>query len=83
MHRATKAHAEECGETGNMSERSIDGQKLTQRMAKINMGMGDRMHYSESICFGMSSAEQIVVNLLIDDGEENRKNRSNIFSPIF
>lgn len=83
MHRATKAHAEECGETGNMSERSIDGSKLTQRMAKINMGLGERMHYSESIRFGMTSAEQIVVNLLIDDGDESRKNRSNIFSSIF
>lgn len=39
--------------------------------------------FSQAIDFGSNSAELIVINLIVDDGDSNRGNRSNILNPKF
>lgn len=39
--------------------------------------------FSEAIDYGSATAEMVVINLLVDDGDANRGNRANILNPKF
>lgn len=57
-----------------------DGSELPDRLKRygtVELGMG------QSNCFGSDSAIQIVIDLLVCDGDADRCNRLNIFNTIF
>ncbi len=75
--RAAKSHARDqrSGATGHIGS---DGTNFSQRLNQFgvqNVGIG------ENIAYGSLSAEQVVMNLVIDDGVASRGHRTNIFSP--
>lgn len=39
--------------------------------------------FSQAVDFGSSTAELVAVNLIVDDGDQNRGNRANILNPKF
>jgi hypothetical protein len=40
-------------------------------------------HFAQAVDFGSSLPELVVINLLVDDGDENRPNRNNITDPKY
>jgi len=75
--RAAKSHAQDQrgGATGHVSS---DGTSFPQRLDRFgvqNVGIG------ENIAYGARSAEQVVMNLIVDDGVPSRGHRTNIFAP--
>ena len=75
--RAAKSHARDQrgGATGHVSS---DGTPFWERLSQFgmrNVGMG------ENIAYGARSAEQVVMNLIVDDGVPDRGHRTNMFAP--
>lgn len=58
------------------SDRSNPGARLNRHGAWVGT-------WGENISYGKSSAREIVVALIIDDGQRARKHRQNIFNPAF
>ncbi len=58
------------------SDRSNPGARLNRYGAWIGT-------WGENISYGKTSAREIVVALIIDDGQRARKHRQNIFNPAF
>jgi centrin-1 len=77
---AAKAHADDVGANGLVGNIGSDGSRPDQRLEKFGEWSGG---IGESINYEDSTAEDIVVNLLIDDGTEDKGNRNNILNPGF
>jgi uncharacterized protein YkwD len=78
----SRAAAEHCaGQAGGgMSHRGRDGSNTGERINRYGMWSGT---WGENIACGRSSAREIVIALIIDDGLRSRKHRKNIFSTAF
>ncbi|MEM6599177.1 MAG: CAP domain-containing protein [Cyanobacteria bacterium P01_C01_bin.69] len=75
--RAAKSHAQD-QRGGAMGHVSSDGTSFLQRLSRFGVrsaGIG------ENIAYGAQTAEQVVMNLIVDDGVPDRGHRTNIFAP--
>ncbi len=78
----SRAAADHCADQagGQMGHDGSDRRNPGQRMNRYgNWGAG----WGENISYGKTSARDIVMALIIDDGLPARKHRKNIFSPVF
>jgi uncharacterized protein YkwD len=65
---------------GGRGHRGSDRSNPAERMSRHGGWSGG---WGENICYGRSSAREIVLALIIDDGLNSRKHRQNIFNPAF
>ena len=72
---AAQLHADDIGPSGRMSHIGQDGSEPCDRIEKFCSWSG---HLGENIDYGNASPEDIVVNLLIDDGVPARGQRLNL-----
>ncbi len=79
MARAAADHvAEQAG--GGLGHRSFGGSDPGERLNRHGIWSG---RWGENISYGKSTAREIVIALIIDDGLRARKHRKNIFNPGF
>ena len=72
---AAQAHVDDIGPSGQMSHQGSDGSDPGERIERFGQWDGT---IGENIDYGDTNAEEIVVNLLIDDGVQTRGHRTNI-----
>ena len=77
---ACKDHAIDIGEKGLTSHEGSDDKNISDRIEKYCEWDGA---VAESIDFGFKMAENIIINLLIDDGVKDRYQRLNLFNKNF
>ncbi len=79
MSRAAWDHcAEQIG--GGMNHRGRDGSDTGTRINRYGSWTGT---WGENLACGRTSAREIVIALIIDDGLRSRKHRANIFNPAY
>lgn len=77
---AARFHCSDIGPSGLTGHNSSDGTSMTDRLKRY---VKDRMSWGENIEFGSSNAEDIVVNLVIDDGVPSRGHLRNIMESSY
>lgn len=80
LEKAAIDHVTDLGEKGMTGHDSSNGENLSDRIEKYCEWDGS---IAESLDFGFSNAENIILNLLIDDGVKERYQRNNLFSTNF
>lgn len=75
---ACRDHCYDIGPTGGASHVGSDGSTMANRIEKY--GKWYRA-ISENISFSETHGRSIVLQLIIDDGNESRTHRKNIFNP--
>lgn len=78
--KAAQDHVNDIGEKGLTSHEGSNDENVSDRIEKYTEWDGS---CAENIDFGFSEPENIIMNLLIDDGVEERYQRSNLFSSVF
>ena len=78
--KACQDHIKDIGPKGMTGHEGSDGKNISERIEKYGEWDGD---IAENLDFGFKKAENIIMNLLIDDGVKERYQRSNIFYPGF
>jgi uncharacterized protein YkwD len=78
----SRGAAEHCADqaSGGFSHTGRDGSDPGARMSRYGSCSGG---WGENIAYGRTSARDIVLALIIDDGLRSRKHRKNIFNPKF
>lgn len=76
---AAKQHALSQGETSQTGHTGVDGSSPFERIEKY----GTYTSAGENIAYGSRTGREIVVQLLIDDGVQDRGHRENIMSADF
>jgi uncharacterized protein YkwD len=78
----SRAAADHCADQadGGFGHEGKDRSHAGQRIARYGMASGS---WGENISYGKSSARDVVLALIIDDGLPARKHRQNIFNPGF
>ena len=77
---ACKDHAKDIGSKGLSSHEGSDGNGLCERIEKYVEWDGA---IAENLDFCYKFAENIVMNLIIDDGSKEKYQRNNLFNPQF
>jgi len=77
---SAKAHAKDQGPKGLVSHKGSDESTPDERMNRF--GTWGKA-YGENIEYGNFNAEEIVMQLIIDDGVPERSHRGNIFNPLY
>ena len=77
---ACQDHVKDIGLKGMTSHEGSDGKNVSDRIEKYCEWDGA---IAENLDFGFKNAENIMINLLLDDGVKERYQRSNIFYPDF
>lgn len=80
MTKACVDHARDIGGAGSYSHTGSDGSNLSKRLDRYGRWNGK---IGENIDFGSHDAEEVIISLIIDDGNTNRGHRKNIFNPDF
>ena len=75
---ACKDHVEDIGPKGLTTHEGSDGKNLSERIEKYCEWDGA---LAENLEFGLKTPENIMLNLLINDGVKNRYQRLNLFHP--
>lgn len=75
---AARDHCYDIGPSGGASHLGTDGSSMADRIEKY--GIWHRA-ISENISFNEITGRNIVLQLIIDDGNETRSHRKNIFNP--
>ena len=73
-------HIKDIGPKGMTAHEGSDGKNISERIEKYGEWDGE---IAENLDFGFKKAENIIINLLVDDGVKERYQRSNIFYPDF
>lgn len=76
--RAARDHASDIGPKGLASHTGSDGSNIGERLDRYGKWMGK---IAENIDFNSTEAEEIVMDLLIDDGNNKRGHRRNMLNP--
>jgi uncharacterized protein YkwD len=78
----SRAAADHCADqaNGGFGHEGRDRSHAGQRIARYGTCMGG---WAENISYGKSSARDVVLALIIDDGLPARKHRKNIFNPNY
>ena len=78
----SRGAADHCADqaTGGFGHEGRDRSHAGQRIARYGTVMGG---WGENISYGKSSARDVVLALIIDDGLPARKHRQNIFNPNY
>ncbi len=80
LSRAARDHARDQSKTGATGHRGADGSGFRDRIERH----GDwNVRIAENIAYGGTSAQQVVIYLLIDDGVPGRGHRINFLTPEF
>ena len=77
---AAKDHVEDLGSHGIVSHEGTDGSHVCHRVERYGEWQGS---LAENIIVDDNTARNIVIGMIIDDGNVNRQQRNNIFSSIF
>ena len=77
---ACKDHVYDIGVKGLTTHEGSDGKNISDRIEKYCEWEGAA---AENLDFGFKKAENIILNLLIDDGVKERNQRMNLFNPDF
>lgn len=80
LHLAAKDHALDIGSTGRTSHEGGDGSRMSERIDRY--GNWDHS-IAENITFDDTQASDIVLGMIVDDGNQNRGHRKNILNPDF
>jgi len=81
LYNLAKNHVETQGPTGKTGHESPSGDSFKVRASRF---IGNSMHgYGENISYGSTSAREIVIQLLVDDGVPSRGHRKNIMNNMF
>ena len=80
LSKAAKDHAIDIGENGLIGHDGSDGSMLSDRIERYSEW--DEL-CAENIDLGFKVAENIILNILIDDGAEEREQRINLFSTSY
>ena len=75
--KSAKEHVDDIGPKGLLLYQSSDGTEPEDRITKYGDYIGQ---WGENIDFGPNDAIGIIVSLTLDDGEEDRPHRENLFS---
>ncbi len=78
--KACQDHIKDIGPKGMTGHEGSDGKNISERIEKYGEWDGE---IAENLDFGFKKAENIIMNLLIDDGVKERYQRSNMFYPGF
>jgi len=78
----SRAAADHCADqaNGGFGHEGRDRSHAGQRIARYGTVAGS---WGENVSYGKSSARDVVLALIIDDGLPGRKHRANIFNPSF
>ena len=78
----SRAAADHCADQagGGFGHEGRDRSHAGQRIARYGTWSGG---WAENISYGKSSARDVVLALIIDDGQPARKHRKNIFNPSY
>src|SRR5262249_23508273 len=77
--RAAREHVADQA-AGGFGHRGSDGSDPADRISRYGWWSG---RWGENISYGHSSAREVVLALIVDDGLRSRKHRKNIFNPAF
>lgn len=80
LNQASLDHAEDIGFNGGFSHIGSDKSHMNQRVEKYCYWSGG---LAESLDFGTNNAQNIMLKLLICDGDKNRSQRKYLFDPGF
>jgi hypothetical protein len=76
--RAARDHVRDQGPAGGLEHRGSDGSRPAQRMGRHGAWRGG---VGENIAFGVNSARDVIVQLLVDDGVPERGHRAALLDP--
>ena len=77
---AAKNHVEDTGAKGLLQHESSEGKSVKERFSKYGKFISC---YGENLSFSCETAEEIVAQLVIDDGVPDRGHRDNLFNKEF
>ena len=80
LSQAARKHQKDQQKTGKTGHIGSDGSNMRQRVEKFGKW---QVRIGENIAYGNSSARQIVIFLLIDDGVKDRGHRATLLHPAF
>jgi len=76
--RAAGDHVQDQGPVGGLEHRGSDGSRPARRMSRYGDWRGG---VAENIAFGVNSAREVIVQLLVDDGVPARGHRAALLDP--
>ena len=79
LSKASKFHAKDSGEAGYVGHDSTDGTPFSKRLR----GYGIKGAIAENCSYGYQKAEEILMQLLIDENVPSRGHRKNILNPSY
>jgi uncharacterized protein YkwD len=77
LSRAARDHVEDQGPRGRLGHSGSDGSDMTDRIERYGTWDGS---VAENISYGSTTARDVVIGLLVDDGVPSRGHRANILS---
>jgi uncharacterized protein YkwD/uncharacterized protein YjdB len=76
--KAARDHVDNTGPRGTLGHVGTDKSNPNDRAARYGTGV-----VNENLCYGRSTARDVIVRLLIDDGIKDRGYRKNILNPAY